>query len=229
MAGEVARRAKLLFLNYPNNPTAAVAGREFFERAVAFGREHNVIVCHDAAYSEVYYGERPMSFLEVDGAKEVGIEFHSLSKTYNMTGWRIGFAVGNPQVIAGLGKIKTNVDSGLFEAVQIAGIEALEGDQKPQEALREMYRARRDVLVAGLREAGFDVAAPEASFYLWIPVPRPHTSSGFAKLLLEKAAIVATPGNGFGDAGEGYFRMTLCLPEERLREAVERIKAAKLV
>lgn len=225
---EVAKKAKLLFINYPNNPTAAVAGREFFERVVAFARRHNVIVCHDAAYSEVYYGERPTSFLEVEGAKEVGIEFHSLSKTYNMTGWRIGFAVGNAQVIAGLGKIKTNVDSGLFEAIQIAGIEALEGDQGPQEALRGMYRRRRDVLVEGLRAAGFDVTPPEASFYLWIPVPRPHTSSAFAKLLLEKAGIVATPGNGFGDAGEGYFRMTLCLPEERLREAVERIKAAKL-
>ncbi|MBI5017451.1 MAG: LL-diaminopimelate aminotransferase [Deltaproteobacteria bacterium] len=225
---DVAKRAKLLFLNYPNNPTAAVAGREFYERVVAFARRHNVIVCHDAAYSEIYFGGPPMSFLEVDGAKDVGIEFHSLSKTYNMTGWRIGFAVGNAGVIGGLGKIKTNVDSGLFEAIQIAGIEALEGDQAPQAALREMYRARRDVLIGGLRSAGFDVVAPEATFYVWIPVPAPHTSSAFAKLLLEKVGVVATPGNGFGEAGEGYVRMTLCLPEGRLQEAVERIRGAKL-
>lgn len=226
---DVAARAKLLFLNYPNNPTAAVADRAFYEKAIAFAHRHNVIVCHDAAYSEIYYGEPPLSFLELEGAKDVGIEFHSLSKTYNMTGWRIGFAVGNAQVVGGLGKIKTNVDSGLFEAIQIAGIEALEGDQAPQAALREMYRRRRDVLVEGLRAIGFDVQPPEASFYVWIPVPKPHTSAAFAKLLLEKVGVVATPGNGFGAAGEGYIRMTLCLPEERLREAVERIRAAGLL
>ncbi|MBI5446014.1 MAG: LL-diaminopimelate aminotransferase, partial [Deltaproteobacteria bacterium] len=200
---EVLAKAKLLFLNYPNNPTAAVADRKFFERLVEFAHRHNVIVCHDNAYSELYYGEPPMSFLEVDGAKEVGIEFHSLSKTYNMTGWRIGFAVGNAAVIGGLGKIKTNVDSGLFEAIQIAGIEALEGDQGPQEELRRVYRKRRDVLVEGLRGAGLDVSAPEATFYVWFPVPKPHTSAGFAKLLLEKVGVVATPGNGFGAAGAG--------------------------
>jgi LL-diaminopimelate aminotransferase len=226
---DVAQKAKLLFLNYPNNPTAAVAGRAFYEKVVEFAHRHEVIVCHDAAYSEIYFEERPMSFLEVDGAKEVGIEFHSLSKTYNMTGWRIGFAVGNRHVVGGLGKIKTNVDSGLFEAVQIAGIEAIEGDQGPQEELRQMYRRRRDVLVGGLRGAGFDVSAPDATFYVWFPVPKPHTSAEFAKQLLERVGVVATPGNGFGAAGEGYIRMTLCLPEERLREAVERIRSGGIL
>jgi LL-diaminopimelate aminotransferase len=226
---EVLAKAKLLFLNYPNNPTAAVADRKFFEGVVEFAHRHHVIVCHDLAYSEIYYGEPPLSFLEVDGAKDVGIEFHSLSKTYNMTGWRIGFAVGNAKVVGGLGKIKTNVDSGLFEAIQIAGIEAIEGDQALQEALRDTYRRRRDVLVEGLRDAGLEVRSPEATFYVWFPVPKGHTSAGFAKLLLEKVAVVATPGNGFGAAGEGYVRMTLCLPEERLREAVDRIRGAGLL
>jgi LL-diaminopimelate aminotransferase len=227
---DVASRAKLLFINYPNNPTAAVADRSFFERVVEFARRHNVIVCHDAAYTEIYYDDnKPMSFLEVDGAGEVGIEFHSLSKTYNMTGWRIGFAVGNAEVIGGLGKIKTNVDSGLFEAIQVAGIEALEGDQTPQAVLREMYQKRRDALVGGLRAAGLELVPPSATFYVWIAVPKSQTSAGFAKLLLEKAGIVATPGNGFGDAGEGYVRMTLCLPEDRLREAAERIRDAGIL
>lgn len=227
---DVANNSRLMFINYPNNPTSACADRAFYDRVVAFAKKHNIIVCHDAAYSEVYFGkDRPMSFLEVDGAKEVGIEFHSLSKTYNMTGWRVGFAVGNAQVVAGLGKIKTNVDSGLFEAIQIAGIEALEGDQKPQEELRELYRRRRDVLVGGLREAGFKVTPPEASLYVWFPVPTGYTSAAFATALLEKTGIVATPGNGFGAAGEGYIRMTLCLGEDRLKEAVARIKAAGLV
>lgn len=226
---DVAQNAKLMFLNYPNNPTSAVADGAFFDRVVAFANKYNVIICHDAAYSEVYFGkDKPMSFLEADGAKEVGIEFHSLSKTYNMTGWRVGFAVGNAAVIAGLGKIKTNVDSGLFEAIQIAGIEALEGDQKPQEDLRDLYRRRRDVLVGGLKAAGFKVDAPEASLYVWFPTPKGYTSAAFATALLEKTGIVATPGNGFGAAGEGYIRMTLCLPEDRLLEAVKRIKEAGL-
>ncbi|TAL17722.1 LL-diaminopimelate aminotransferase [bacterium] len=227
---DVRQKAKIMFINYPNNPTSAVADKPFYERVVAFAKKYDIIVCSDNAYSEIYFGDnRPCSFLEVPGAKEVGIEFHSLSKTYNMTGWRIGFAVGNAEVIAGLGKIKTNVDSGLFEAIQIAGIEALEGDQGPQEELRNIYKRRRDVLVKGLREAGFKVRAPEATLYVWFPVPNGMTSANFCKELLDKTGVVATPGNGFGQAGEGYARMTLCLPEERLLEAVDRLVKAKLV
>lgn len=227
---DVAKRAKLFFLNYPNNPTSAVAGKDFFEKVVDFAHRHDVIICHDAAYSEIYYDDcKPLSFLEVDGAKEVGIEFHSLSKTYNMTGWRIGFAVGNPKVIAGLGKIKTNIDSGLFEAIQIAGIEALSADQSELEALREMYKKRRDVMVEGLRKAGFDITPPTASFYLWVPLPSGIGSAEFAKKLLEITGIVATPGVGFGKPGEGYFRMTLCLNEERLKEAAERIASSGII
>jgi LL-diaminopimelate aminotransferase len=227
---DIRQKAKIMFINYPNNPTSAVADKAFYERVVAFAKKYNIIVCSDNAYSEIYFGDdRPCSFLEVPGAKEVGIEFHSLSKTYNMTGWRIGFAVGNAEVIAGLGKIKTNVDSGLFEAIQIAGIEALEGDQTAQEELRNIYKRRRDVLVKGLREAGFKVRAPEATLYVWFPVPNGMTSANFCKELLDKTGVVATPGNGFGQAGEGYARMTICLPEERLIEAVDRLRKAKLV
>jgi len=221
---EVTQKAKMMFINYPNNPTAAVATKDFFESVVAFAREHNVIVCHDAAYSEMAFdGHRPISFLEAEGAKSVGIEFHSLSKTYNMTGWRIGFAVGCADVIAALGQVKSNIDSGAFQAVQIAGITALEGDQTCVEDMRQTYAERRDILVAGLRSMGLSVESPLATFYLWVEVPRGDTSVGFASLLLTEAGIVTTPGNGFGTAGEGYVRMALTVDRERIREAVERM------
>ncbi len=221
---EVAQKAKMMFINYPNNPTAAVATKDFFESVVAFAREHDVIVCHDAAYSEMAFdGYRPMSFLEVEGAKSVGIEFHSLSKTYNMTGWRIGFAVGCADVISALGQVKSNIDSGAFQAVQIAGITALEGDQACVEDMRQTYAERRDILVAGLRSVGLSVDKPCATFYLWVEVPEGYTSAGFASLLLTEAGIVTTPGNGFGAAGEGYVRMALTVDRERIREAVERM------
>jgi len=220
----VLARAKLLFLNYPNNPTAAVAGPEFFERVVAFARRTGVIVCHDAAYSEMYYdGVRPPSFLATEGAREVGVEFHSLSKTYNMTGWRLGFAVGNASVVAGLGRIKSNVDSGAFGAVQDAGIAALEGDQRPVERMRRLYQKRRNVLYRGLRRLGLKMKKPTASFYLWCEVPRGHGSESFSTLLLEKAGVICTPGNGFGPTGEGYVRFALTVDAPRLEEAVERI------
>ncbi|MES0363773.1 MAG: LL-diaminopimelate aminotransferase [Desulfobacteria bacterium] len=220
----VANKAKMMFINYPNNPTAAVADKSFFESVVAFAEKYNVIVCHDAAYSEMTYdGYEPPSFLEVDGAKSVGIEFHSLSKTYNMTGWRIGFAVGSSDVIGGLGQIKSNIDSGAFQAVQIAGITALEGDQTCVEEMRQTYQERRDILVAGLRSAGLSVEKPSATFYLWVEVPQGYTSAGFAGLLLTEAGIVTTPGNGFGAAGEGYIRMALTVDRDRIREAVKRI------
>ncbi len=226
---DVAKRAKLMFLNSPNNPTSVVAGKDFFDRVVAFALEHQIIVCHDAAYSEIYYdGRRPPSFLEVGGAKDVGIEFHSLSKTFNMTGWRIGFAMGNKRILAGLGKVKSNLDSGIFQAVQEAGITAIQSDDQLTDGLRKLYQERRDVLVPGLKKLGLDVDTPPAAFYVWIAVPKGYTSTAFTAHLLEKAGIVTTPGNGFGAAGEGYIRMTLTTPKERLTEVVERIKKAGL-
>ena len=226
---DVARRAKVMFINYPNNPTAAVADRAFFESVIAFAEEHEVIVCHDAAYSEMAYDDyRPISFLEVDGAKSVGIEFHSLSKTYNMTGWRIGFAVGNHEVLRGLGQVKSNIDSGAFQAIQIAGMAALEGDQGCVEGMRHIYQERRDILVDGLRALGFSVEKPRATFYVWMEVPEGYTSAGMTSRLLTEAGIVTTPGNGFGAAGEGYVRMALTVTAKRLRETVERIQSIGL-
>jgi LL-diaminopimelate aminotransferase len=221
---DILTSAKMLFLNYPNNPTGAVATLEFFQQVAALAERHNIMVCHDFAYSEMTFdGYQPPSFLEVDGAKEVGIEFHSLSKTYNMTGWRIGFASGNDQIVGGLGQIKSNIDSGIFEAIQIAGIEALEGNQSCIDEMRRIYTERRDILVHGLRKLGLEMDLPKATFYVWIKVPAGQTSGTFAQLLLEKAGIVATPGNGFGGPGEGYIRMALTVSKDRLREAVARM------
>ncbi|MGH7209755.1 MAG: LL-diaminopimelate aminotransferase [Nitrospiraceae bacterium] len=223
----VAKKAKLMFLNSPNNPTSVVMSKDYFKQVVAFAREHRIIVCHDAAYSEIFYdGRRPASFLEVDGARDVGIEFHSLSKTFNMTGWRIGFAVGNRQVLTALGKVKSNLDSGVFQAVQEAGIVALQLDDAVTDGLRKIYQERRDVLVPGLKKLGLVVDPPPAAFYVWVAVPKGYTSASFTTHLLEKAGLLTTPGNGFGAPGEGYIRMTVTTPKERLAEAVERIKQA---
>lgn len=223
----VCRRARLMFLNYPNNPTAAVAGRDFFERAIAFAEKHNIIICHDAAYSEIYYdGNRPMSFLEVPGAREVGIEFHSLSKTYNMTGWRIGFAVGNSDVVSGLGKIKTNLDSGVFQAIQEAGIAALNTDDSTLSRIRDTYQERRDILFNGLLALGFQLKKPGATFYIWSRVPSGFNSASFVTHLLEKTGVLGTPGVGFGAPGEGYIRFALTQSAERIEEALNRIKKA---
>lgn len=222
---DVAQRARILFINYPNNPTGAVAGRDFFERVVAFAKQYDILVCHDAAYTEMAFdGYKPMSFLEVPGAKEVGIEFHSLSKTYNMTGWRIGFAVGNREVVGGLGQIKSNIDSGVFNAVQRAGIAALEGDQTPVAEMRKIYAERRDILISGLRQAGLDPLPLKATFYVWCPTPAGFSSKEFTSLLLSEAGIVTTPGSGFGEPGEGYVRLALTVSAERTREAVDRIR-----
>jgi len=222
---EVLKQAKILWLNYPNNPTGAVAPREFLATAVEFAHLHGLILAHDAPYSEMAYdGYRPESVLHVPGAKEVAVEFHSLSKTYNMTGWRVGFAVGNAAILAGLGRIKTNLDSGVFQAVQHAGMAALTG---PQQCIAEncrIYQERRDVLVGALREMGFQVEAPRATFYLWIPVPKGFTSKSFSVEILAKAGVVLTPGSGFGAAGEGYVRAALTVSLDRIREAVERIR-----
>ena len=221
---EVLGKAKMMFLNYPNNPTAALATLDFFKTVVDFAEKHNIMICHDFAYSEMAFdGYVPPSFLETPGAKDVGIEFHSLSKTYNMTGWRIGWAAGNSEIIGGLGRIKSNIDSGIFEAIQVAGIEALEGDQQCIADMRAIYTERRDILVAGLKNLGINAEAPKATFYVWFEAPSGYTSSSFAGLLLEKAGIVATPGNGFGDPGEGYVRMALTVSKERLAEAVRRM------
>jgi LL-diaminopimelate aminotransferase len=216
--------AKMMFLNYPNNPTAVPATQDFFRAVVGFAEKHNIMVCHDFAYSEMTFdGYVPPSFLETPGAMEVGIEFHSLSKTYNMTGWRIGWAAGNAKIIGGLGRIKSNIDSGIFEAIQVAGIEALEGDQQCLADMREIYTQRRDILVEGLKKLGINVEPPKATFYVWFEVPAGYTSASFAALLLEKSGIVATPGNGFGAPGEGYVRMALTVSKERLSEAVDRM------
>lgn len=226
---EVLKKARILFLNYPNNPTAAVAPRAFFVEAVAFARRHRLILCHDAAYSEVAYdGYLPESILAVEGAKDVAIEYHSLSKTYNMTGWRIGFAVGCRKVLSGLGRIKTNLDSGVFQAVQEAAIAALSGPQECVEAMRAVYRERRDTLVDGLAALGFAVDKPKATFYVWIGIPKRHTSASFASALLSEVGIVMTPGTGFGQHGEGYIRAALTVDVSRVKEAVERIAASNL-
>src|SRR4030042_6323264 len=222
---KVAERAKILFINYPNNPTTAIAEKPFFEEVVAFAHRYQIIICHDAAYSEIAFdGYKPLSFLEVEGAKEAGIEFHSLSKTFNMTGWRIGFAVGRSEIISGLGRLKTNIDSGIFQAIQEAGTEALNHFDTPLPEIIKIYERRRDVLVKGLREIGLEVEWPKATFYLWIQVPKGYTSSQFSTRLLEQGGIVATPGNGFGDGGEGYIRMAITVDETRLKEAIERLK-----
>lgn len=229
MDPKIADRAKLMFLNYPNNPTAAVADNDFFKRAVAFARKHNIIICHDAAYCEVAFDDyRPVSILAAPGGKDVAIEFHSLSKTYNMCGWRIGFAAGNREIISALGAVKTNVDSGVFQPVQLAGIAALRSPAQTVADIIAIYRERRDVLVEGLQSLGWTVPKPKATFYIWAPVPSGHTSAGFCAALLEKAGVVATPGNGFGKNGEGFFRIALTVGKERLAEAVERVKNAKI-
>ncbi len=225
---EVLKKVKLLFINYPNNPTAGVAGQDFFAEVVNFANKHNLIVCHDAAYSEIYYdGNKPASFLEVDGAKDLGIEFHSLSKTYNMTGWRIGWACGNRDVLKGLAKVKANIDSGIFQAVQEAAITALSGPQDCVEEMREIYQVRRDILIEGLESLGWQIKKPQATFYVWAKIPDGYTSGEVSNIILEKAAVVTTPGIGFGLSGEGYIRMALTVDKQRLKEAVDRISKIK--
>ena len=222
----VLKRAKLMWLNYPNNPTAATCDLAFFKKAVAFCRRHGIILAHDMAYSEVYEaGQKPPSILQVPGAKDLAIEFHSLSKTFNMTGWRVGFACGNPQLLAGLASAKGNLDSGVVSAIQEMAVAALSAPESLAKRVRSVYKARRAVVVGGLRKAGFQVFPSKAAFYIWVKVPQGHTSASFCALLLEKAGIVATPGNGFGAAGEGYFRLTLTAPDARLKLAVKRLTA----
>ncbi len=220
----VARNAELLFLNYPNNPTAAIAPDGFFAEAVAFARRWDLLLVHDNSYSEIAYdGYRPPSVLEVDGAKEVAVEFHSLSKTYCMTGWRIGFVVGNAGAVAALGKIKTNVDSGVFRAVQHAGVAALTGPQDIVRARLRIYQSRRDRVVRTLRSLGWDVPEVKATLYVWLPVPDGTASVQFVDTVLERTGIVLTPGVGYGRHGDGYVRISLTIGDDRLDEALRRL------
>ena len=222
---EIRKKAKLMFINYPNNPTSAVTEKDFFEEVVDFASRHNILVCHDAAYTEVAFdGFSPPSFLEVDGAGDVGMEFHSLSKTFNMTGWRLGFAAGNRRAISGLGKVKTNIDSGVFQAVQCAGIEGLKNYSLGMADRRKIYEERRNIFCSGLDEVGIKYITPRATFYVWFEVPDGLSSKDFTSKLLTEAGIVVTPGNGFGKCGEGYIRVSITIGTERLAEAVERFR-----
>ncbi|MCH7699438.1 MAG: LL-diaminopimelate aminotransferase [Chloroflexi bacterium] len=223
---DVANKAKLLFLNYPSNPTSAIADVAFFERAVAFAKQHDIVVVHDMAYSEIAYDEYvPPSFMEATGARDVGIEVHSLSKSYNMTGWRIGMAVGNADLIDALARVKSNLDSGIPNAIQRMAITALEG---PQESIQEnnaVYQRRRDTLVDAVRSAGLEVIPPKASLYLWCRLPDGMGSIDFAAKLLDDTGVVVTPGVGYGKHGEGYVRLSLTVPDDRLQEGIRRLKA----
>jgi len=226
---DVLKNAKVLWLNYPNNPTSAIAPDEYFQRAIAFARCHSIAILHDASYSEVYYdGYKPLSFMELEGAREVGVEFHSLSKTYNMTGWRIGMAVGNAAMIDALFRVKSNLDSGVPQAVQEMAIAALEGPQECVEARNAIYQRRRDRLVAALQALGLRTTVPPATFYLWARVPPGFTSATFATTLLDERNIVVTPGSGYGSCGEGYVRLSLTLPDEQLEKGVQRLVSWKI-
>ncbi len=220
----VASKVKMMFVNYPNNPTAATCDGAFFTKVVDFAREYNIIVVHDAAYADVTFdGYRAESFLETPGAMEVGIELYSLSKTYNMTGWRIAAALGNAEIIDALGKVKTNLDSGTFQPIQYAGITALESSQDCVSENNRIYSERRDVLVDGLKRLGWNVKKPKATFYVWIGVPKGIGSADMTAILIREAGVVTTPGVGFGKYGEGYIRMTVTTSKERLAETVDRI------
>ena len=227
---DVVRKAKVLWLNYPNNPTGAIADLSFFNRAVSFARRHDVAILHDGPYSEVAFdGYRPVSFLEAAGAKDVGIEFHSLSKSYNMTGWRIGMAVGNAEIIDALMRVKSNLDSGIPQAIQKMAITALDGPQRCIDEHNAIYERRRDRLVAALSRLGLRLQPPKASLYLWARVPEGTTSVQFATRLLDEAGVVVTPGIGYGPTGEGYVRLSLTIPDERLEEGVRRMEGLAAV
>ncbi|XWK91539.1 MAG: pyridoxal phosphate-dependent aminotransferase [Phormidium sp.] len=224
---QVASKAKLLWVNYPNNPTGATASLEFFAQLVEFCLKYEILLCHDHAYSEIAYeGYQPPSVLQIPGAKDIAIEFHSLSKSYNMAGWRIGFVVGNALGIKGLSQVKTNIDSGIFKAIQRAAIAAYSTSSAELQPVLSVYQKRRDIVVEGLRSLGWTIAAPKATLYVWVPVPKGYTCAEFVTLLLEKCAIVVPPGNGYGDVGEGFFRIALTVSEERLAQAMQRMKQA---
>ncbi len=220
---DILRKTKIMFLNYPNNPTAQVATEEFFKKVVSIAKEYNIIVAHDCAYSEIYYDEPPISFLSIPEAKDVGIEFHSLSKTYNMTGWRIGWVCGNKEIINAISTLKDNYDSGVFTAVQHAAVTALKSSQDCVAEMRRIYKQRCDVLLKGLKDLGLEYIPPKATFYVWCKVPHNYTSVSFAEKLLS-VGVICTAGVGMGEHGEGYVRFALTVPVERIEEAIERIK-----
>jgi LL-diaminopimelate aminotransferase len=225
IAGDVAERARLLYLNYPNNPTGAVLPDGLFERAVEFGREHDVLIVHDASYTETTFdGYVAPSFLETPGAKEVGVEVFSLSKGWNMTGWRTAAIVGNPDAVAAYWKLKTNIDSGMFEAVQMATAAALDAGPPPE--MPGIYQRRRDLVCGALAEIGVDVTPPKGTIYVWAPVPDGHTSASYCEMVLEESGVVVSPGGSYGPNGEGFFRISLTVPDERLAEAVERLRGS---
>jgi len=221
---KILKKARLLWLNYPNNPTGAVADIAFFQKAVHFAQKHNLTICHDAPYTEVAFdGYQSPSLLQIPEAKEVSIEFHSLSKTYNMTGWRIGMAVGNSRMIDALFRFKSNLDSGVPQAIQLAAIKALNGPQDCVTEHNTIYQRRRDKLVKALNDAGLKSRPPKASFYIWARIPDGYTSVEFTTELLDKANVAVTPGTGYGSAGEGYIRLSLALPDDRLDEGISRL------
>jgi LL-diaminopimelate aminotransferase len=223
---DIRKRAKLLWLNYPNNPTGAIANMEFFNEAVRFAKKNDILICHDAPYTEVAFdGYKPPSFLQAEGAREVAIEFHSLSKTYNMTGWRIGMAVGNETAVNALFRLKSNLDSGIPQAIQRAAIKALLSEQKSIDDRNATYQRRRDLLVKALTDIGLKLMVPKASFYIWAKVPDGYTSVEFATSLLDKANVAVTPGIGYGSAGEGYIRLSITLSDERLNEGIRRLRS----
>jgi LL-diaminopimelate aminotransferase len=226
---DVAQRARLMWLNYPNNPTAAVADRDFLERAVAFCRRHDIILCHDAPYSEIAFeGYRPLTLFEIPGAKEIGLEFHSLSKTFNMTGWRIGWVCGRADLVGLIGQLKTNIDSGIFQAVQWAAIEALNGGDQETRAACDVYARRHRLVADTLNDLGWKIKPPRATFYVWAPVPTGYDSIGFASHVLDEVGVNITPGVGFGAHGEGWFRLSVTAPDARLEEAMARMRKLTL-
>lgn len=226
----IAEKAKLIYVNYPNNPTSACASKEFYQKLIAFCKQYSIIIVHDSAYSEIYFSahNKPCSIFEIEGAKDIAIEFHSLSKTYNMTGWRIGMAVGNKTLIEGLAKVKENVDSGVFQAIQEASIVGLRTGDSFCDTLRTIYKERRDIATEALTKAGITFDIPEATFYIWGSVPSGYTSAQYVTTVLEKTGVVLTPGSGFGSAGEGYFRISLTVGEDLLKEAMNRIASLTL-
>ncbi len=224
---DVYARARLMFLNYPNNPTAGMADRAFFEKVVALAHQYGFVIAQDAAYNEMYYEEPALSILEIPGAKDVAVEFHSLSKTFNMTGWRVGFAIGNPAIVAALGQIKANTDSGIFTAIQMAAKTALDQYELLTPPIRDLYRQRRDAFVDALSKAGWKVHSPRSTFYVWIPCPEGVKSADMAGRILEETSVVMTPGLGFGRTADGFIRAALTVDTPRLLEAVDRIGKLK--